>query len=159
MNLRKHLFPLLLPLLLLTSCGSKKSTTTGETGSLSDSLKFIKIADTKDFLPGWSKENNVIYQWIAEPDMLHPVNSISIQRTEIFLYTHIFLVMVDFRTRELIPMLAKSLPSVSDDGLRVTFELRDEPKWDDGEMLSVDDVIFTAKASKCPFTDNPNYKP
>src|SRR6185436_14413759 len=42
---------------------------------------------------------------------------------------------------------------------RVTFELRDEPKWDDGEMLSVDDVIFTAKASKCPFTDNPNYKP
>ncbi|HKR06975.1 MAG TPA: ABC transporter substrate-binding protein, partial [Bacteroidia bacterium] len=157
--MKKYLFLLLASPLLVISCNSKKSATNDQVGSANDSLNYIKIADAKKFLPGWSKENSVIYQWIAEPDMLHPVNSISIQRTEMFLYTQMFLVIVDFRSSKLIPMLIKTLPDISADGLRVTFELRDEPRWDDGEQLSVDDIIFTAKASKCPFVDNPNYKP
>ncbi|MEP7170430.1 MAG: ABC transporter substrate-binding protein [Bacteroidota bacterium] len=157
--MKKYLFLFSAVTLVSISCNSKKSAKSEQIGSKNDSLKYIIIADAKNFLPGWSKENSIIYQWIAEPDMLHPVNSISIQRSEIFIYTQMFLVFVDFRTLQLIPFLVKSLPNVSADGLRVTFELRDEPRWDDGEQLSVDDVIFTAKASKCPFVDNPNYKP
>jgi peptide/nickel transport system substrate-binding protein len=159
MNFNKYSFLVLTTLPLLFSCGTKKSASGDETAFGRDSLSYIKIADATNIGDDWSKENNVIYQWIAEPDMLHPVNSISMQRTEIFLYTQMFLLLVDFRTLQIAPMLVKSKPTVSTDGLQVTFELRDEPKWDDGEQLNVDDVIFTAKASKCPFVENPNYKP
>ncbi|MBK7853584.1 MAG: hypothetical protein IPJ79_00500 [Bacteroidetes bacterium] len=55
--------------------------------------------------------------------------------------------------------MVKSLPLISKDGLSYTYELRDEPKWDDGSPLSVDDVIFTMKAHKCPLVNNPTLKP
>jgi peptide/nickel transport system substrate-binding protein len=35
----------------------------------------------------------------------------------------------------------------------------DEPTWDNGEQLTVADVIFTFKAIKCPLTNNPHAKP
>jgi peptide/nickel transport system substrate-binding protein len=160
MNFKINRTYFLLPFILFgISCGNKKNSTADKTGSASDSLKFIKIPDAKNFLAGWSKENNVVYQWIAEPDALHPTNGNNIQRTEIFVYTQMFLVFVDFRTLQLIPVLAKGLPEISDGGLKVTFELREEPEWDDGEQLSVDDILFTVKANKCPYVDNPNNKP
>lgn len=160
MNSNKNIFLLVLTVLyFFISCGNHKSTEEDKTARSSDSVKYVKISDAKNFLPAWSKENTVIYQWIAEPDLLHPTNGISFQKTEVFLYTQMFLVIIDFRTLQLIPNLVKALPEISPDGLRVTFELRTGPKWDNGEALSVDDVIFTAKASKCPFTDNPNFKP
>lgn len=161
MFLRKYIFCFLLQLLLLYSCGSKKTNNRGNdaTASESDTIKYITLADSKEFLPSWSKENKVIYQWISEPDILHPTNGSSSQRNEIFLYTQMFLVFVDFRTQKLVPGLVKSLPEISADGLRTTFELREEPRWDDGEQVSVDDIIFTAKANKCSFVDNPGAKP
>lgn len=163
MKLKSYFTPscLVLLLLLLTSCSSKKTGSADDdvNASANDSKNFVKLSDAKEFLPTWSKENTVVYQWIAEPDILHPTNGISTQRTEIFLYTQMYLVFADFRTLQMVPGLAKSLPEISADGLRITFELRDEPKWDDGEQLSVDDIVFTAKASKCPYVDNPNAKP
>jgi peptide/nickel transport system substrate-binding protein len=160
MNSNRNIFLLALTVVyFFVSCGNHKSTGEDKTARSSDSVKYVKIADANNVLPAWSKENTVIYQWIAEPDLLHPTNGISFQKTEVFLYTQMFLVIIDFRTLELMPNLVKTLPEISPDGLRVTFELRTEPKWDNGEALSVDDVIFTAKASKCPFTDNPNFKP
>ncbi|MFI5220048.1 MAG: ABC transporter substrate-binding protein [Bacteroidia bacterium] len=155
-----HQFCLPLLLILLNSCGTKKKSVTDNTSaSADDSKNFVRLDDSKEFLPGWSKENTVIYQWIAEPDILHPTNGLSSQRTEVMLYTQMFLVFADFRTLKLVPGLCKTLPEISPDGLHITFELRDEPRWDDGEPLSVEDIIFTAKASKCPYVDNPNYKP
>lgn len=146
--------------LINVSCNTKKGNTNYDSHvAASDSVKFLKVADASAFLPSWSSDNTLIYQWIAEPDMLHPANGISSQRNEILLYTQQFLVTVDFRTLKLVSQLAVALPQVSGDGLRVTFTLRKEPVWDNGQPLSVDDVIFTAKAQKCPFTDNPNYKP
>jgi peptide/nickel transport system substrate-binding protein len=46
-------------------------------------------------------------------------------------------------TGELEPALAESLPEVSEDKLRVTFTLKPDLKWSDGEPLTVDDVVFT----------------
>ncbi|MEO5570869.1 MAG: ABC transporter substrate-binding protein [Bacteroidia bacterium] len=160
MNVKRNLFLLLLSFSqLVIACVNKKNNAQDTTARVNDSLKYVKIADAENFLPSWSKENTVVYQWIAEPDVLHPTNGNNIQRTEILVYTQMFLVFVDFRSLELIPILIKRLPEISPDGLKVTFELRDGPKWDDGEPLSVEDIIFTAKANKCPFVDNPNNKP
>lgn len=41
------------------------------------------------------------------------------------------------------PIFAKSLPTVSSDGLTYTFELRPDLKWTDGQPITSDDVLFT----------------
>jgi peptide/nickel transport system substrate-binding protein len=102
----------------------------------------------------WSKENVVVYHWRAEPDNLHPTNGKSLSRRVVMNYTQRFLVSLDYERLALRPDLIKTLPIESMDGLTYTYELRDEPRWDDGTQLSVDDVIFTLMAVKCPYTNN-----
>jgi peptide/nickel transport system substrate-binding protein len=41
------------------------------------------------------------------------------------------------------PLLAQSVPKVSDDGLTYRFDLRKDVKWSDGTALTADDVVFT----------------
>jgi len=43
----------------------------------------------------------------------------------------------------LIPVLAQGLPTVSSDNLSLTFKLRPNVKWTDGQDLNSDDVVFT----------------
>ena len=45
------------------------------------------------------------------------------------------------------PLLAKQW-SVSDDGLRYTFKLRDGVRWHDGKPFTADDVVFSIKTLK-----------
>ena len=45
------------------------------------------------------------------------------------------------------PLLAKQW-SISDDGLRYTFKLRDGVKWHDGKPFTADDVVFSIKTLK-----------
>jgi peptide/nickel transport system substrate-binding protein len=51
-------------------------------------------------------------------------------------------------------VLVKGLAQISPDSLGFTYTLRDDVKWDDGSPLTVDDVIFTTKITKCPLSDN-----
>jgi peptide/nickel transport system substrate-binding protein len=46
-------------------------------------------------------------------------------------------------TSELEPGLAESLPEISADKQRITFTLKPNLKWSDGEPLTVDDIVFT----------------
>lgn len=105
-------------------------------------------------LSGWPKENVVNYHWRAEPDNLHPTNGKSNPRRVIFDFTQRFLCNVDYVKQQLRPDLLKRLPEVSADGLRYTMELRDSVYWDNGDPLTLDDVLFSIKATICPHTDN-----
>lgn len=124
----------------------------------SDSTKFILIKEPVTPQQDWSKANNVIVQWLAEPDQLHPNNGISSAKNELFLYLHTFLLLVDLRTNELTPVLAETLPEVSENGMKVKFKLRKAARWDDGSSITSSDVAFTIKAGKCKLTDNPHQK-
>ncbi|MDQ3353398.1 MAG: ABC transporter substrate-binding protein [Actinomycetota bacterium] len=44
---------------------------------------------------------------------------------------------------QLLPWLAKEMPTRSDDGLTYTFELHENVRWHDGQPLTADDVVFT----------------
>ncbi len=145
---------------LLPACGGKnQNNPDSDTVNLSDTVDFIRIADAEEFLPGWSKENTLVYHTIAEPDVLHPTNGTSAMRTEIFQYTQMSLFRFDFRTLKIAPGLLKVMPDLNDTGTEYTCELRDDPRWDDDSPLTAEDVIFTAKANKCSLTDNPHAKP
>jgi peptide/nickel transport system substrate-binding protein len=163
MNLPKFCF-VFPALFLLASCGNSpegkfKDDKTSGNNSLDTSKRFVHNAKPSKFEDDWSKENVVVYHWRSEPDNLHPTNGKSNPRQVILFYTQRFLVSVDLEKLELRPDLVKALPTVSADGLTYTYELRDEPTWDDGSQLTVDDVIFSIMAEKCPYTDNAFVKP
>jgi len=147
-------------LLLLAACQSKKNNDgTYNVVQNSDSLQYVQIADAKTWDASWKKENTLVYQVLQEPDNLHPTNGKTLMRSEVMLYTQYFLINIDYYSNKLRPSLVKSLPVYSQKDMSYTYELRDEPTWDNGDRLSVDDIIFSLKAYKCPFTQNDFFKP
>lgn len=101
------------------------------------------------------KDNVVVISWPSQPTTLNPVCGIpSSARVLIFDYTQKTLTRTDLRTLQQIPLLVKSLAEVSPDGKSFSYTLRDDVKWDDGSPLTVDDVIFTLKVTKCPLADD-----
>jgi peptide/nickel transport system substrate-binding protein len=145
-------------ILACISCTQKRKNASGES-DVANGSPFILLENAKEFLPSWSKENILIYHAIAEPNDMHPTNGSSSPRNEINLYTQMFLINTDFKNQGMASGLVKSLPVVSPDGLEYSYELREEPRWDDGSPLTLDDIIFTCKAIKCPLTNNPHAKP
>lgn len=107
----------------------------------------------------WSTKNEVIVHQIGEPKSLHPTNDNSGPKSDIEQYLQMYLLSTDLETFETIPMLADSLPTVSEDGLNYTFHLRDGIKWDDESPLAPEDVAFTFKVAKCVLVRNPMAKP
>lgn len=142
-------------LLLFISCGTEKKEKQQEEVLFSASKSF---PDTSATDPSWSKDNTLVYHTTSEPDNLHPTNGSSAPRGEINLYLHMGLVAIDLKCQAIAPGLLKSLPAVDSSGLVYTCELRDEPKWDDGSSLSMEDVVFLFKAIRCPLTNNPFIK-
>ena len=140
----KNYFALLLCLLFAVSCDFK-SRKDADSNSSGDSLAYVQFADASVIDPSWPVNNVVVVHTISEPDNLHPTNGTSAIRAELFLYTQMELVQTNMRSPGVRPGLCKELPVISSDGLQYTYELRAEPKWDDGDLLSVQDVIFTAK--------------
>ncbi|MES2568132.1 MAG: ABC transporter substrate-binding protein [Bacteroidota bacterium] len=105
-------------------------------------------------------QNNVlVVHLISEPDDMHPTNGASAVRAELNLYTNLSLLRVNYKTGELLPCLSESLPIVSLDGLNYDYKLKNYMTWDDGSPITARDVLFTAKASKCLYTNNPGFKP
>lgn len=149
--MKKYLF--LSSVLLLFACGTRnKARQTELAGTL------IKLDDVKAINASWKKENTLIYHTISEPDNLHPTNGNSGPRAEILMYTQRTLLYTDFENQTIQPGLVDSLPNVSDDGLHYTYTLRKEIKWDDGNELTAEDVLFTAKVNACPLVNNPAVK-
>ncbi len=138
-------------LALIISCSPDKK---------SDQQEVLFVAsksfrDTAATDPSWSKENTLVYHTISEPDNLHPTNGSSAPRGEINLYIHMALIATDLKNQVIVPSLVKSLPEIDNSGLEYTYELREEPRWDDGSPLTMDDVMFFFKAIRCPLTNNP----
>ena len=123
-------------------------------------LTYIKVDDAAEINADWSTENTVVFHMIGEPDDMHPTNGNSATKTFIHNYTQNYVMASDIvELKGGRPDVVKGEPEISEDELEFTYELRDEPRWDDGTQLSAEDVIFTFKAVKCPLTNNPHAKP
>lgn len=163
-NTAKFVFSLSV-IALLSSCGNENRPSTSQNATAStqkvnvSDVKYIKIDDAPSFLPSWSKENVLVYHDIAEPDDMHPCNGSSVSRQERMQYTQVYLIGVDYQNLTSRPIAVKALPVISENGLEYAYELRNDITFDDGSPLTLEDVIFTFKANKCPLTNNPHAKP
>lgn len=103
-------------------------------------------------------ENSAIVHLSSNPNGLHITNDISTYRAFIYEYTQKTLIRVDIQTLKLVPVVAKSLPESDSTGTVFTYTLRDDVKWDDGSLITAEDVIFSAKMVIAPLTNNPQVK-
>jgi len=81
-----------------------------------------------------SVERDIYSRWITVPYIFEP------------------LLFYDYDTLEMIPHLAESY-EIADDGLSITFRLRDDVHFSDGVAVTADDVIFTYEAIVDPNVD------
>lgn len=150
--------------LLLASCSDtpqgkfqeEKKNTTSDT---SNGPKFIHNVAATKWQNDWSTSKDLVYHWRMDPDNLHPTNGKTNPRRVVLDYTQRFLIGNDLENQGVRPDLIKKMPTISADGLRYEFELRDEPTWDDGSPLTADDVEFSLKAFICPYTDDAYARP
>ena len=134
--------------LILSSCGRKKETTTSNENAKFQLTEVIP-SDTKDATVGdW-----LIRQEMSDAEKLNPTVTNDASASGIYIYIFEPLIDVDRVTYEIKPIIAKAPPIVSDDHITYTYDLKENVTFSDGHPLTGEDVIFTVKTIKNPFTD------
>ena len=103
--------------------------------------------------------NTLVIHMTAEPDGLHPTNDNSVYRANVFELLHRYLFRTNFNTLQTEADLVDTMPVISANGTQFTYTLKNGTTWDDGSPLTVEDIIFSTKISKCPLTNNPQSRP
>lgn len=143
----KKLILLLIPVLFF-SCGRNKETT-----QTADNTAFpISQLDPPD-ISNAEKGDWIIKQEMSDAEKINPIVTNDATATGIFIYIFENLLEINRTTYELEPLIAKSMPVVSDDHLTYTFEMKEDVTFSDGTPLTGEDIIFTVKVIKNPFTD------
>lgn len=148
MEKKRKILSVLFISLLILSCGRQKDITKEK-----DSAKFtiteLIPAETQNAENGdW-----IIRQEMSDAEKLNPIVTNDATASGIFIYIFENLLEVNRVTYELTPLIAKSMPEVSDDHLSYTFDLREDVTFSDGVPLTGEDIIYTVKVIKNPFSD------
>ncbi|MDQ3194697.1 MAG: ABC transporter substrate-binding protein, partial [Bacteroidota bacterium] len=131
-----------------SSCGRQKETTQ-ENNNSTFPITQVAPADLTNAENGdW-----LIKMVLSDAEKLNPTVTNDATASGIYIYMYENLLELDRITYELTPLIAKSLPAVSDDHLSYTFDLKEDVTFSDGTPLTGDDIIFTVKVIKNPFTD------
>ena len=128
----------------LTSCGG------GEKGDAADTPKNI------------NSNPEVICHQLSDAQMLNPVTYSDAVAGYIVAEIFYTLLAIDFETLQPTPVVAASRPEIEvteDGGMKITYNIRPEAKWDDGTPITAKDVEFALKVIKNPKVDNLNTKP
>jgi len=135
--------------IMISSCGRKKEETTKSKENTEFQLTELTQPDVKDAVTGdW-----VIRQEMSDAEKLNPTVTNDASAQGIYIYIFEPLIDVDRETYEIKPIIAKAPPVISDDHLTYTFDLKENVTFSDGKPLTGEDVIFTIKTIKNPFTD------
>jgi len=134
--------------LFAISCGGKG----GDESSANDSTKW----DVD--MTGLTAEENIgdwiVLHELSDADKIHPYVSSGADATYIEQKIFQSLLEQNNHTLEQVPFLAASMPVISDDHLHYTFKLRKDVYFSDGKPFTAEDLIFSLKALRNPFTDD-----
>ncbi len=103
-------------------------------------------------------QNSVIVHFLAEPSGLHPTNDHNAYTSNIFQCTQKRLVTLNLSSGEFMPDALQVLPEILDDSMSYRCKIRSDLKWDNGQTLSINDILFTFKVMICPCINNPEGK-
>lgn len=145
---------LLLPLLLLfTGCqvGGSKAFVQGDTPADNNALYFGEPV-TGDW---------IVLNLLDEPESLNPYTSTSASATEVY-EGYIYESFLTTRRQppwDEEPLLADTMPEISDDHLVYRWRLRHDIHFHDGHPLTMRDAVFSLKAIMNPYVDDLPTKP
>lgn len=97
----------------------------------------------------------------SEPDALNPITYKTVNAQSINQLVFQKLIDTDFHSLELVPVLAESRPEIlplNDSLYQITYHIRNEAQWDNGDPVTAHDVIFTLKAALAPGIANEGKK-
>ena len=135
----KYLSVLLLLALVASACAAPAAAPTTDGGD---------AAPAADTAAGTeAAEKQIIYALYQEPELLNPFIATQTAAAETYQFAVEGLLGVN-PDGDRFPVLAQEVPSienglVSEDGLTVTYNLKEGVVWSDGEPFSCDDVLFT----------------
>ncbi|MEO8210872.1 MAG: ABC transporter substrate-binding protein, partial [bacterium] len=133
---------------ILISCGRKKEATQ-ENAVSKFPITELSPVDINNAEGGdW-----IIKMVMSDAEKLNPIVTNDATASGIYFYIFENLLEIDRVTYQLTPLIAKSLPVISDDHLTYTFDLKENVTFSDGKPLTGEDIIFTVKVIKNPFTD------
>lgn len=108
-------------------------------------------------------EDKVTIQQSSDPKGLHPYNDSDANSTDIRRYIFQKLLTIDNETVELTPWMAKSLPTVEiindNQGMLISYELKEGMFWPSGEPITARDVEFSFMCTLNPAVDAPHLRP
>lgn len=109
---------------------------------------------------GTEGEKIVIFGLYQEPELLNPLIRTQTAASDVGHFIEEGLIAVD-PDGNYFPQLAKEVPTtdnglVSEDGLTVTYPLREDVLWSDGEPFTCDDVVFTWEVATTPESGSVN---
>ena len=140
---------LLSGMIIISSCGRKKEDSTSKNENESFELTKLQPPDVSEAVVGdW-----VIRQEMSDAEKLNPTVTNDAAASGIYIYIFEPLIDIDRVTYEIKPIIAKAPPVLSEDHLSYTFDLKENVTFSDGKPLTGEDVIFTIKTIKNPFTD------
>jgi peptide/nickel transport system substrate-binding protein len=100
----------------------------------------ISSCDTLIYRSEAAQVSRIVVAVTTDPKTFNYI--LSEESPNIFGLTYAGLLAQEGLTGELVPELAESW-EISDDGLTITYTLREGLQWSDGEPLTADDVVFT----------------
>lgn len=132
---------------VLSACGSGETTETASEATEAATEEASAPDATEEAADAAaSSGGTVIIGTPQEPGMMNTLlTSSSIEDAVVSLFNE-GLVSVNEKG-EYVPVLAKELPTVSEDGLVVTWLLKEGVKWSDGSDFTCDDVRFTMEGA------------
>ncbi len=95
----------------------------------------------------------IFYHIPNEPGSLNYYTETSSVSSEMGSYIFETFLTRDTDTQELKPVLAESLPEISDDHLIYTFKMRKDVHYSDGTPATAADILFSYNVVMCPFVD------
>ena len=108
-------------------------------------------------------KDQVIIHNLSDAKGLNTIVNSDARATVIANYLFQRLLNYDIETMDLVPVLAKELPTVEvvndGKGMEITYEIRELATWPNGEPITAKDVIWTHKATECPGVNSQSVKP
>ncbi|WP_345109896.1 ABC transporter substrate-binding protein [Hymenobacter algoricola] len=107
-----------------------------------------------------AQEDTVRIRWARDPENLDPLLAPNPNSLEAINLLYCSLLTVDYQEKKFVPWLAEALPQVQrkDSLTVVTYRIRPEATWDNGQPVLAHDVAFTLKMMFCPGLPNESFR-